>query len=56
MKTENATGLLLSMADKKWPRSVPLQSHVNHIDFTHLSIAALQSQEHKLPFPAALQL
>lgn len=40
----------------KWPRSVPLQSHVNHIDFTHLSKAALQSQKHKLCFPAAIQL
>lgn len=29
----------------KWPHSVPLQSHVNHIDFTHLSKAALQSQK-----------
>lgn len=40
----------------KWPCSVPLQSHVNHIDFTHLSKAALQSRKYKLCFPAAVQL
>lgn len=40
----------------KWHRTVPLQSHVNHIDLMHLSKASLQSQKHKLRFPAALQV
>lgn len=40
----------------KWHHSMSLQSHVSHIDFTHLSKAAQQSLKHKLPLPAAPSL